>query len=337
MSEITAGGRGAVSWLRPTPVGLEGGLRTADARRMLQLALAAVWLLDGILQFQPFMFTKAFASQIIAPTAQGNPRVVAHSITWAAGIIGHHPMSTNAAFALIQLLLGLGIAWRPATRAALAASVGWSLAVWWFGEGLGEVLTGSASPLSGAPGGVILYALLAVLLWPTDRDGPFEAARAVGTTTARVLWLLLWGGLAYFTLQPAVTGPQDMNSMIAGMAQGQPDWLGAIIKHAAVLVAHRGMAASVVLAVVLAVIAVGVLLPRPLARALIVVALVVATVIWVVGEALGGVFGGQGTDPNSGPLLALTALAYWPAATGRSLTDVSVVGTAPSGSRPGLD
>jgi hypothetical protein len=35
-------------------------------------------------------------------------------------------------------------------------------------------------------------------------------------------------------------------------------------------------------------------------------------VIWVFGEALGGILTGVGTDPNSGPLLALLALAYWP-------------------------
>jgi hypothetical protein len=278
------------------------------------LALAAVWLWDGLLQLQPFMFTKAFATQIIDPTAQGNPSAVAHSITWAAGIIGHHPVGTNAAFAAVQVLLGLGIACRPTVRAALAASVGWSLAVWWFGEGLGGVLTGGASPLSGAPGGVVLYALLAVLLWPTDGQGPFAAARPVGVAAARGLWLLLWGSLAYFTLQSANTGPQDMSTMITAMTGGQPVWLGSIMKHSASLVAHHGLAASIVLALALALVAVAVLLPRPMWRGLIVLALVVSAVIWVVGEALGGVFGGQGTDPNTGPLLALIALAYWPAA-----------------------
>jgi len=313
MSETTAGApKVAFTFGRANPA--PRVRRTpAETRRLLQLALAAVWLLDGLLQLQPFMFTKAFATQIIDPTASGNPSAVAHSITWSAGIIGHHPVSTNAAFAAIQVLLGLGIACRPTVRAALAASVGWSLAVWWFGEGLGGVLTGGASPLSGAPGGVILYALLAVLLWPTDREGRFPAARPIGVPAARGLWLLLWGSLVFFTLQSANTGPQDMNAMIVGMADGQPDWLGAIIKHSASLVAHRGLAASIVLAVVLALVAVAVFLPPGVWRALIVLALVVAAVIWVVGEAVGGVFGGQGTDPNSGPLLALIALAYWPA------------------------
>jgi hypothetical protein len=34
--------------------------------------------------------------------------------------------------------------------------------------------------------------------------------------------------------------------------------------------------------------------------------------IWAIGENFGGIATGQGTDPNTGPLIALLALAYWP-------------------------
>ena len=230
-------------------------------------------------------------------------------------------MLVNAIFATIQLLLGLGIAWRPTVRLALAASIVWALGVWWFGEGLGGVLSGAADPVSGAPGAVIIYALLAVLLWPADRlaasgaPAPFVAARAVGANVARGLWLILWGSLAYFALTPASRAPQALHDMIAGMASGEPGWLAALDKHSAALVAHQGLAASIVLAVALIVIAVGVYLPPPVARATLILAIVVAAVIWVVGEAFGTILTGGGTDPNSGPLLALLALAYWPLAT----------------------
>jgi hypothetical protein len=46
-----------------------------------------------------------------------------------------------------------------------------------------------------------------------------------------------------------------------------------------------------------------------------VLAVVIAGVIWVIGEAFGMIMAGGSTDPDSGPLLALLALAYWPAAT----------------------
>jgi hypothetical protein len=38
----------------------------------------------------------------------------------------------------------------------------------------------------------------------------------------------------------------------------------------------------------------------------------VAIVIWVVGEGFGMILAGGATDPNSGPLLMLLALTYWP-------------------------
>jgi hypothetical protein len=292
----------------------EGGWTAPDARRVLQLCLAVVWLLDAILQYQSFMFTKAFG-RMLAATAAGNPRVIARPITWSAGIIEHHPVPINAAFATIQLLLALGIAWRPTVKIALAGSVAWAVTVWWLGEGLGGVLNSAASPVSGAPGAVIIYALLAVLLWPADRGGspaPFVAARAVGVRAARVLWLVLWASLAYFGLMAANRAPQALRDVISGMAGGEPGWLASLDHGAASLVAHQGLAASVVLAVVLALIGVSVYLPASAARAGVVAAVILAALIWVFGEALGEIFTGSGTDPNSGPLLALLALAYWP-------------------------
>ena len=56
-------------------------------------------------------------------------------------------------------------------------------------------------------------------------------------------------------------------------------------------------------------------LPPSLARVTLILGIVVAAVIWVFGEALGEILTGGATDPNSGPLLALLALAYWPVAT----------------------
>jgi hypothetical protein len=288
-----------------------------DLRRWFQLGLAAIWLLDGVLQYQSFMFTKAFG-QMLASTAPGNPAFLADPITWSARIIEQHPVSANAAFATIQLLLGLGIAFRPTLRAALAASIVWSVAVWWLGEGLGGVLTGGASPVNGAPGAVILYALLAVLVWPAGEPdsgpAPFVAARPAGQLTARVLWIVLWGSLAYFAVTAANRTAQGLHDMVAGMADGEPGWLGAINRGAAGLLAHQGLAASIGLAVALALIAVGVFLPVPLHKATIVLALVVSAVIWVVGQDLGEILTGGATDVNSGPLLALIALTYWPAA-----------------------
>jgi hypothetical protein len=316
MSNIAAAGVRPAWRARPQAAVSRGA---PDARRLLQLGLAGIWLLDGVLQYQGWMFTKGF-SDMLAGSAAGNPGVIARPITWDATLVAHHLVLLNSVFATIQLLLGLGIAWRPTVRPALAASIAWSVAVWWFGEGLGMVLTGDLSPVDGAPGAVILYALAAVLLWPADRDtpgratpAPFTAARAVGAPVARALWLVLWLSLAYFALLPSSRAPQGLHDMIAGMADGEPGWVAALARAGAAAVDHRGLAVSIVLAAALVLIAIGVYLPPPLLRATVILALVVSGVIWVFGQAFGEIMAGGATDPNSAPLLALLALCYWPA------------------------
>ncbi|MDQ6739956.1 MAG: hypothetical protein M3021_06220 [Actinomycetota bacterium] len=189
-----------------TPGAGGGGTRfTTTRRRWLQLGLAAIWVIDGLLQYQSYMFTKSLGTQILAPTAQGNPAWISDSILWAARIVEANPVSANAGFATLQLFIGLAIAYRRTLKPALVVSIIWSLLVWWFGEGLGGILLPGSSALMGAPGAVLLYALLAVLLWPSKEGtvGSFVAVKPVGRTAANVVWVLLWGGLAALNLEPA--------------------------------------------------------------------------------------------------------------------------------------
>ena len=315
MSESLAVGHTPAGPVHATQAGTAGAQAgtaptALDPRRALQLALAGLWLLDGVLQYQPSMFTKAFP-QMLGDSAHGNPAAVAAPITWSAGFIGHHLAVSNALFATIQVALGLGIAWRLTVRLALAASVAWALAVWWLGEGLGGVLAGGASPVDGAPGAVILYAVLAILLWPKDRDAqaPFVAARAVGRGPARVTWLAVWGSLAVLAILPATR--ENLGSAIGDMAPGQPGWLAWTDTHLGALLSQHALPAKIVLAAALTIVAAAVFLPAPWTRTALVLALTL-TVALGLAQGLGGLFTGTATDPNSAPLLALLALSYWP-------------------------
>ena len=52
------------------------------------------------------------------------------------------------------------------------------------------------------------------------------------------------------------------------------------------------------------------------ARLAVLLSIIAALFIWAVGENFGGILTGQATDPSTGPLLALVALAFWPLDTG---------------------
>ncbi|HEY4457680.1 MAG TPA: hypothetical protein VGN81_25425 [Pseudonocardiaceae bacterium] len=280
----------------------EGWHRLTD-QRSLRIALGLLWLLDTVLQSQPVMFSSEFTADNIQAAAQGNPSFVADPMFWVADQILRLPFLANLGFVAVQLLLALGLFVKRTNKIALVASVGWSLGVWWFGEGFGGILNGTANPLMGAPGAAALYVLLAIVLWPRARPS---------MRLTRLIWFLVWGSLAGLALTPMNRAPDGLVGMVAGMADGEPGWLAALDHDVASTVAGRGLVLAVVLAVLFAALAIASLLPEPVRRVAMVVALVLAMLIWAVGENFGGILTGQATDPNTGPLLALLALACCP-------------------------
>jgi hypothetical protein len=283
--------------------------------------LATVWLLDAVLQLQPFMFTKGpnGFSGMLHGLAAGNPGWIARTITWNASIVYHQPILTNTVFAGIQFLIAFGIIYRRTVKPALALSIVWSLGVWWFGEGLGGIFSGGATPFGGGPGGVLFYAVLAVLLWPSDgSDAPFVAARTVGVGAAKAIWAVLWGLLAVLSVVGSGRSPQALHDLVAGLNSGQPGWLAHIDQSTESLFLHHGTTMAVLLAIVCLVVAAGVFLPPQFAQGAVVLAIVVFALIWIAVQNVGGILAGGATDPNSGLLVILVALVYWPLTTARA-------------------
>jgi hypothetical protein len=291
-----------------------------DRQRTYQLVLATIWLLDAVLQLQPFMFARGASgfSGMLNSSAAGNPGWIAHSITWNASNVSHHPVLGNTVFALVQFLIAFGLVWRRSVKPALALSIVWSLGVWWFGEGLGGIAHGVATPFGGGPGSVLFYAVLAVLLWPSARpDGPFVAARSVGVSAAKAIWVALWGLLAVLAVVGSGRSPRALHDLVA-MYTGEPGWLAHIDRLTESLVLRDGAAAAIALAVTCVVVAVGVYFPPPATKAALVLGMTVFGVIWVATQDFGGILAGGATDPNSGPLVILLALLYWPVGPARS-------------------
>lgn len=292
-------------------------------RNQLTVALGAIWLLDAALQYQPYMFTLAFPTQTIAPSGQGSPIWVSGPVDWAANLMSSNIIVWNALFATTQLLIALGIFWPRSRRIALIGSIAWALGVWWMGEGMGGTFAGPMSPLMGLPGGALLYAVIAVLVWPHPAkvgegvQGQTVDSESVATSSllrmegSKLIWLALWVGFAVESLVPANAGPQGIYNMIQSMIDGEPGWIQSMNRATSDLVQNRGTPISIVLAVLCFCVALGVFFRRTLVASLI-VSMVVSLLIWVFAEDFGGIFSGSGTDPNTGPLLVLLAACFWP-------------------------
>lgn len=286
-----------------------------DRRRLLTLVLGGVWLLDAALQFQPYMFTLAFPQDVIQPAGQGSPAWVEGPVNWSASLLSSNITLWNGLFATTQLLIAVGLLWRPTRKLALLVSMAWALGVWWMGEGMGGIFAGPTSPLMGLPGGALLYAVIAVLVWPRDTATGESVATAsyLGRDGSRVLWLVLWVGFAVESVFPGNAGPDDMASVISGMADGEPAWVQSINNWASDATMGRGTTLSVLLSLICLFIALAVF-ARSLIKPALVISAVVSLAIWVLAEDFGGIFSGSGTDPNTGPLLVLLAACYWPLA-----------------------
>jgi hypothetical protein len=274
------------------------------------------------------MFGRGFVNTFILPNANRQPAVISWLITDVGHVVGPHVAVWNTFFALIQLSIGAGLLYRRTVRPALAISFAWALGVWFFGEGLGMILTGSASALTGAPGSVLMYGAIGLMAWPR-RAAPGDESRASrneitgiassaagrglgGASTPMVVWSGYWLLAAVLFLLPDNRTRTSVSSAIVGMVPGQPGWFAHFLTDVGHWFSSSGTQTSWILAVGSVVIGLGPLVARRPQGYLFAGALL-AVVLWVTGQGLlGNILIGSGTDPNTGPLVVLLAVAMVP-------------------------
>ena len=265
-------------------------------RRFARMFLGGIWILDGLLQLKPQMFTSQFIKQVLLPNADGQPALISSSIKWIAAAATPHIVVLNVLFVLVQLAIGLAIVLEFRTRLTLIASFIWCALVWWTGEGFGSLFTGQALAITGAPGAVVLYTLVGIAAWPETRqagmDPPLERTFAVRALS--VLWLLA----ALMQIQPAYLSPDALSGAFMS------PWAASIVKG-------HGTVATVVLSVVEAAIGIGIFF-RPARNAAAWASIVLSILFWWTGQGFGQMQTPLGTDPNSGPLWVLLTLCAVP-------------------------
>ncbi len=270
------------------------------------MTLGGLWLLDGALQFQPSMFSRSFFAEMLGMANMGLPGPLTTAEFRIQDVLTAHPVAWNAAFATLQVALGVGLLWGRAARYARPASILWALSVWAFGEGVGGMFMPGVSALNGAPGAALLYAVVAVILWPRRSAAGLPRARV-----ALWCWAALWSGLALLELGSANHAAVVPGAEMTNVATGEPGWLAWLNHHAGHLFAGRGFAFAIAAGIIQVAIGLAVLRPRWRRTALI-AGMTLAILYGLFGQDFGGLLTGDATDPGTAPLFVLLALTIWP-------------------------
>lgn len=289
------------------------------ARRVL----AGLWILDGLLQLLPRMFTMFMVQSVLRPPTIGEPAWLAHLTQAIINGGSDHLVAFNAAIAAIQVGLGIALLlWRGKRAWPYWLSLTWCAGVWVFGEALGGLLTGQASLITGAPGSVVLYAALTWAAWPQLHHTAGKRRRAGVTAALGGLWAL---GAA-LQLQPAFFRGAGWAELLLGNVNPyQPHFVNAWMRWgAAALAVHPGPVNALWIALMAAT-AVGIWVGGGARRIALAGSIAMSVALWVFGQAFGMLLMAMATDPNSAPLFVALALYAWPGGPQAPRTDLNKV------------
>jgi cytochrome oxidase Cu insertion factor (SCO1/SenC/PrrC family) len=311
------------------------------ARLVLRLGFGALWVLDGLLQLQHSM-PLGLPQGVLTPAADGAPAWVGRVVGFGVTTWSNHPITAATATVWIQLGLGLALVVAPLgrwSRAVGAASAGWGILVWVFGEAFGGVFTPGASWLFGLPGAALLYVVAGLLLalpaarWETPALGRV-LCRGLGVLFVVMGVVQAWPGRGTWTGRPPGGAAPGLTAAMASQMAStpQPRATAAMVRFFLRVDDAHGFAVN--LLVVVTLVAIGALLLVATRRTVfvaVVAGLVACTATWVLVQDF-GFFGGLGTDPNSmvptALLLIVALLALHPSPRTVDAPQASVAATS---------
>jgi hypothetical protein len=290
------------------------------SRKALQRILGVLWLIDGILQLFPQMWTMNMVNGVMKPMLDGQPGFIEPSLQYIVNQTTTHLIAVNLLISVVQILLGLGFLFLSDRwiKELVWASIVWSLVVWYGGEGMSMLFTGQAGALTGAPGAVLLYPLLGLAVYPR-RSAADARASDEGLLSRRVLrWVLagFWIFSALLQLQPYWWQPGQISQAIGGMVGqgGFNTWLvDPVLTPLSNATANIEIPLNIVLIVVFLALGIGLaVVKEKQLPSVLIASIVVSIVIWYCAQGIGMILTGMSTDFNSGLLLVVVALAVWP-------------------------
>ena len=318
-----------MSWVEILPKKVLKGYQIVMllSRRGLQRVLGVIWLIDGLLQLQPQMFTGNMINGIMKPILQGQPGFLESTFQFIVNTITNNLTAVNLLIAIVQILIGLGFLFlsdRWVGQLVIASFI-WALIVWFGGEGMSMLLTGTASALTGAPGAVLLYPLIGLAVWPRMPGqqpifaGSVPVSSDDGLLSRRGLRYVLsafWFVMALLQLQPYWWQSGQISGAISGMV-GAGGLNGVVVDPVLTALGNGTANIEVPLNILLILVflGLGIVLALPgdrYVRPALIASIVVSAIIWYFTQAFGMIFTGMATDFNSGLLLIVIALGIWP-------------------------
>src|SRR5260221_10436424 len=102
------------------------------SRKALQRLLGVLWLIDGLLQFQPQMFTMNMVNGIMKPMLNGQPGLFEPSLQFIVNQTTLHLTAVNLLIGIVQVCLGLGFLLFPDrwVKWVVFSSILWGFIVW---------------------------------------------------------------------------------------------------------------------------------------------------------------------------------------------------------------
>jgi len=296
------------------------------SRKTLQRIIGVLWLIDGILQLFPQMWTMNMVNGIMKPMLQGQPGLFEPSLQFIVTQTTLHLYEVNLLISVVQILLGLGFLFLSDrwVKWLVYTSIVWALIVWYGGEGMSMLLTGTASILTGAPGAVLLYPLLGLAVIPrkqvatASEDAPRKKGDDGLLSRKYLRWVLagFWIFAALLQLQP-YWWQQGQISQAIGAMVGQGGLnsvlIDPVLQQISNATANIEIPLNIILIVVFLAIGIGLAVVKDEhVRPFLIASIVVSLIFWYFSEAFGMIFTGMATDFNSGLLVVVIALACWP-------------------------
>jgi hypothetical protein len=274
----------------------------ADVKSVIAKCLGALWILDGLLQFQPPMFGQEFVTNVLVPNLSAQPHWMYDIVNFGIYLWNLDPALNDLGVGLLQIAIGLLLLLPLENkwfRFGAWVSIIWGVVVWFCGEGMGLLLTGVASFYTGAPGAVLLYILLAAMLLVPHM--PAKRFVQIGAI------IFIFG--AALQLQSAFWTSDGVSGAAMAAMMEPIHALNAFPIYLAKILGSNVVVANWLL--ILVPLAIGVWLLWKPNRAAGIVAFVFLCFVWWIGQDFGMLSTfptGTGTDPSTAPLLALFLL-----------------------------